>query len=156
MEHSYPDEYRRLQEYSARKRIDLLNRLGYGMDGLVYSTKQRSAVKAHRKQESFEKELRVYQILADHPKPDFGGFSVPRMLEYHLELWVIEMELVVPPFVVDFTGATIGRQSSAFMDMSEEDYADWRERKDRSLWRIGLGVGAKGNSLLSTDRHLSE
>ncbi|MBL8813988.1 MAG: hypothetical protein JNM43_27715 [Planctomycetaceae bacterium] len=129
MEHNYPDEYRRLQEYATRKRIDLLNRLGWGMDGLVYSTKQSSAVKAHSKKETFEKEQRVYQALAEHPEYDFAGFSVPRMLECHPELWIIEMQLVVPPFVVDFTGATIGKQSSAFLDMSEEDYTEWRNEK---------------------------
>lgn len=80
MELSYPDEYRRLQEYAARKRIDLLNRLGYGMDGLVYSTKQRSAVKAHRKKGSFEKELRIFQILAEQPSPISPGSAYPECL----------------------------------------------------------------------------
>lgn len=129
MENSYPDEYRRLQAYSQRKRIGLTSRLGWGMDGLVYSTTQRSAVKAHRQIGTFDKELRVFQKLAEHPGHEFAGFNVPKLLDFHPELLVIEMELVIAPFVVDFTGATIGKRSSAFTDMSDEDFEEWEADK---------------------------
>ncbi|MFO1001217.1 MAG: hypothetical protein U0936_12810 [Planctomycetaceae bacterium] len=39
------------------------------------------------------------------------------------------MELVTAPFVVDFTGATIGKRSSAFTDMSAEDLEEWEADK---------------------------
>ena len=97
MENSYPDEYRRLQAYSQRKRIGLLSRLGWGMDGFVYSTTQRSAVKARRQIGTFDKGLRVFQKLAEHPEHAFAGFNVPKLLDFHPELLVIEVELVIAP-----------------------------------------------------------
>lgn len=140
MEHNYPQELRQLREYANRKRIDLSDRLGSGVDGLVYSTTQGSAVKGHRSKQTFQKELRAFEVLSKYPDQDFAGFNVPRMLDFHPELMVIEMQLVIPPFVVDFTGATIGKQSTTFSDMSAEDYEEWERGKiedyGQSDWQV--------------------
>ena len=129
MEQNYPEEFERLTKYVSRKSTQLLERLGSGVDGLVYSTNKGSAVKAHRAKTLFEKELRVYQRLKMHPDNDFAGFNVPRLLEHHPELWVIEMDLVVVPFALDFAGATLDKPSPSLLDQTEEEFAEWEESK---------------------------
>ena len=104
IEQNYPEEFERLTKYVSRKSMQLLERLGSGVDGLVYSTNKGSAVKAHRTKALFEKELQVYEQLKRHPDNDFAGFNVPNQEEYHFDCWVIEMELgfarVPPPIVI--------------------------------------------------------
>ena len=129
MSKHYHDELKRLQNYAERKRLKLLEQLGSGVDGLVWSTNRGSAVKAHRSKDLFEKELRVYFRLDEHSDADFCGFNVPKMIEFHPELFVIEMHLVVPPFVVDFVGATLDRPSPALSAMEEEELVEWENDK---------------------------
>ena len=63
-----------------------------GVYGLLYSTNKGSAVKAHQGMRLFEQELRVYQRLARYPEKPVPGFNVPKMVDFHTELWVIEMQ----------------------------------------------------------------
>lgn len=77
----------------------------------------------------FEQELRVYQRLALYPEKPVPGFNVPKMLDFHTELWVIEMQLVVVPFVLDFAGATLDKPSPTIAEQSEEDFAEWEADK---------------------------
>ena len=129
MERNYPEEFARLSKYLDRKGMALSERLGSGFDGLVYSTNKGSAVKAHRSRELFEKELRVYKRLKDYPDNHFLGVNVPQMLDFHLELWVIEMQFVVTPFALDFAGATLDRPSSAIAEQTEEEFEEWEASK---------------------------
>lgn len=129
MEQNYPEEFQRLTQYVNRKSTRLLERLGSGVDGLVYSTNKGSAVKAHRGKGLFEKEVSVYKRLKENPGHSFAGFNIPRLLDFHPELWVIEMELVVAPFALDFAGATLDRPSTSVLDQTEEDFVEWEEAK---------------------------
>ena len=129
MEQNYPEEFKRLTKYVDRKATKLFRLLGYGVDGLVYSTNKGSAVKAHRGKSLFEKELRIYQRLDQHPNNDFAGFNVQKLLDFHPELWVIEMQFVVTPFALDFVGATLDQPSAAIAEQTEEEYAEWEESK---------------------------
>ncbi len=52
---------------------------------------------------------------------------MPRLIDHHDELWVIEMEFVVPPFVVDF--ATAGVDSNPLNKYSPEELDDWFESR---------------------------
>jgi len=129
MEPNYPEEFDRLSKYVTRKACDLLERLGSGFDGLVYSTNKGSAVKAHRGKSLFEKERAVFERLEIHSDNDFAGFNVPKMLDFHPELLVIEMQLVVPPYALDFSGATLDRPSAATLDQTEDEFAEWEESR---------------------------
>jgi len=129
MEPNYPEEFDRLSKYVTRKACSLLERLGSGVDGLVYSTNKGSAVKAHRGKTLFEKERAVFERLAMYSDNDFAGFNVPTMLDFHPELLVIEMQFVVPPFALDFSGATLDRPSAAVVDQTEEEFAEWEESR---------------------------
>jgi hypothetical protein len=52
-------------------------------------------------------------------------FKVPKLWHADDELWVIEMEIVSPPFVLDFAGAYLDSPP----DFPEEIMADWRAEK---------------------------
>jgi hypothetical protein len=73
--------------------------------------------------------LAVYQRLQEKHIDKICGFWVRKLIAQHDELWVIEMEFVVPPFVVDF--ATAGVDSSPLAKYSQEEMEAWfEERKE--------------------------
>jgi hypothetical protein len=52
------------------------------------------------------------------------------LLQYDDDLWTIETEFVVAPFVVDFSGATLNRPSTVFQEFTGTDWEAWtQERK---------------------------
>ena len=53
------------------------------------------------------------------------NFEVPQLIDFDDDLWVIEMTIVIRPFVLDFAGAYLDRAP----DFSEEVMADWYEQK---------------------------
>lgn len=53
------------------------------------------------------------------------GFAVPRLVRADDELWVIEMTIVKPPFVLDFAGAYLDTPP----DYPEEVLDEWRAEK---------------------------
>jgi hypothetical protein len=94
-----------LDEYVQRRGLERLDRLGYGQDGIVYSTSRKSAAKAFRYEEQYRREKRVYLRLDDLGIRRIGEFSIPRLIAVNDELMVIEMGIVSPPYIVDFAGA---------------------------------------------------
>ena len=87
-------------------------RLGWGVDGAVYAhPSANTAVKVHRGQEGFARELAVYLRLADHGVTEFSTaahrFNVPVLQNYDEKLCVIEMSIVSKPFLLDFAAATL-------------------------------------------------
>ena len=105
----YPVETERLQEYAYRCSLELTERVGFGQDGIVWMTTRPSAIKALRYAEHYSREVEVYERLRKHNIKQINGFSVPRMIRNDDELWIVEMTLVTPPFVLDFAGAALDR-----------------------------------------------
>ena len=105
----YAEPIKRAEQYALLRKRTLLDRLGYGADGIVFSTSLPSVVKALKHQELYERELRVYQHLKRHGTTIVGGFNVPVLMGHHPQLWIIEMTAVSRPFVLDFVSAGIGR-----------------------------------------------
>ncbi len=52
---------------------------------------------------------------------------MPRLIDYHDELWVLEIEFVVPPFVLDF--ATAGVDVDPLEKYSSEELEEWLESR---------------------------
>ncbi len=76
----------------------MLNRqLGYGFDGIVYSTTCQSAVKGLRYSRLYERERDVYLRLFNSGIFEVGDCRIPRLIDYEDRLWVVEMEIVSPP-----------------------------------------------------------
>ena len=81
--------------------------LGAGKDGGVWLTDRTTAVKIHERVESYRAERNAYMRFRDVGVTDVNGFAVPGLIGYDDELLAIEMEIVSPPFVVDFASAAI-------------------------------------------------
>jgi hypothetical protein len=121
---------RRLSEYCRRAGLQLGPQLGYGVHGTVFtaqnqSAPDQSAVKVHERERFYRRERDVYRRLADDGVESVLGFDVPRMLNCDDELWVIEMTIASPPFVLDFAGAYLDEPP----DYPTEVLAEWEQEK---------------------------
>lgn len=92
------------------RRLKIGTALGRGLHGCVYSSSSRTAIKAHNTDTSYSRELACYNRLRERDISEICGHHVPQFLTCDAELWVIEMTIVTPPFLLDFAGA----------------YLDWR------------------------------
>lgn len=119
-----------LDEYARRRALVLLDRLGYGQDGIVYSTSMKSAVKAFRYVEQYACEQRVYLRLQERGIDRIGEFSIPRLIAASDELMLIEMGIVSAPFVLDFAGAYVDETPP----YSRRQIAE-SQRRNRQLFR---------------------
>jgi hypothetical protein len=98
--------------------------LGSGMDGAVWKTNRETAIKAFERQANYTVELECYKRLATASISEIGQFSVPRLIGYDDELWVIEITIVEPPFILDFGKCYLDRPP----DYSAEVLANDEER----------------------------
>lgn len=103
--------------------------IGWGQDGVVYHTDVASVVKSLKYKELYAKELAVYLRLKERAITSVCGFSIPRLLDHHDELLVIEMEFVTPPFVVDFASCWLDADPLKKYDAEQlaEQFADWQD-----------------------------
>ena len=95
----------RLELYTQRHKCALKRELGFGYDGIVFSTDCQSALKAFRFAALFQRERDVYQRLHENEVTLVRGFEVPQVIRADEEIWVIKMSIVSSPFVLDFAGA---------------------------------------------------
>lgn len=116
--------------YASRYQLQLAERLGFGIHGIIYVTEDKSgggktAIKAHRELEPFRRELSVYARLRQAQVSEIQGFNVPQFIRADEELRVIEMSIVARPFVLDFAGAYL----DAPPDFPDETWAEWEAQK---------------------------
>ncbi|MGH7200850.1 MAG: hypothetical protein ACREJB_09615 [Planctomycetaceae bacterium] len=79
-------------------------------------------------EELYQRELAAYLRLRDRDVDSVLGFAVPRLINHRDELWIIEMEIVSPPFIVDFAGARLDTPWEYPWDVR----AEWlREKKEQ-------------------------
>ena len=115
----------REQQYAERYDLAIEKELGFGYDGIVFSTNCQSAIKVLRFEPLYIRERDVYQRLEENGISNILGFDVPRMTNHDDELWIVEMTIVSPPFVLDFAGAYLDRPP----DFSDEIMEEWRAQK---------------------------
>lgn len=128
------DPIARVKEYARHHRLVLAAELGHGVHGSVFTAQSQpekgiamlpTAVKAHKREADYLRERDVYLRLRENSVASIQGCHVPEMLCYDDHLWIIEMTVVVPPFVLDFGGAFLDKAP----DFSDEVMADWRAEK---------------------------
>ena len=117
------DAPKRAKSYLKLHDIEQVDRLGYGADGIVLSTSRQSAIKVFQYRELYENERNVYRRLQEHKISKIDDFNVPQMLYSHDQLMVIEMQVVVRPFVVDFAGAYLDKRPP----FDDEQLREWEE-----------------------------
>jgi hypothetical protein len=80
--------------------------LGSGMGGVVFLAPDlRSAIKVHHHPEGFETEVEAYKRLKKARITKVRGLTIPRMRAHATDLLLIRMDVVRPPFLLDFAGA---------------------------------------------------
>ena len=104
---TYRDECEQRAKLYCEKRFcePLFNsQLGWGQEGYVWETSQRSAIKVYREngEINFNREFRCYRILAEHGITELKGFNIPQMIDSESRLLVIEMTIVSAPYILDF------------------------------------------------------
>jgi len=118
------------RRYAAQHQLCLAERLGFGIHGIVFvaenNTKAgKTAVKAHRAAEPYQRECAVYERLRAAGVNEILGFNVPQLIRMDDELLVVEMTVVVRPFVLDFAGAYLDTPP----DFPEETWIEWEVEK---------------------------
>ena len=111
--------------YAASHGLQLEDRLGFGFDGIVYSTSRQSAVKVFRHEPLYRRERDVYLRLRKRGVVQVLDFKVPQLVESDDLLWVVEMTIVSPPFVLDFAGAYLDQRP----DYPDEVLSEWQAEK---------------------------
>ena len=108
----------------AQIEVELTHPLGSGTDGAVWKSDRETAIKVFERHANYTIELECYKRLATASVSEIGRFSVPRLIGYDDELWVLEISIVFPPFVIDFAKSYLDRPP----DFSAEVLADDEER----------------------------
>src|SRR5436305_11753147 len=129
------DEFvRRALQYAQHHALALGEELGFGVHGIVLSAESQiqtresalhSAVKVHEREACYLRERDIYLRLKERGIKEIRGCTVPRLIGYDDQLWIIEISLVSPPYVLDFAGAYLDWKP----DFSDEVMADWRADK---------------------------
>ncbi|WP_437226742.1 hypothetical protein SH661x_004744 [Planctomicrobium sp. SH661] len=133
----------RLDAYCDAKKMHLIHapRLGWGQDGEVYSTNLKTAVKGFKFSAQYRQELAVYERLKERLVVEVEGFAVPKLLDHSADFAVIEMEIVKPPFVVDFVAARLDRPPQ-FSEEEIESYEEAARERFGGDWDQVLSIRA--------------
>ena len=128
--------WERANQYAAEQGRILIGQLGYGYDGSVFATEQQSAIKVLRFERLYQRERDVYLRLLSEAIIDIAGFSVPQLIHHDDRLWVVEMGIVAPPFVLDFAGAYLDRRPDYPDDVMEEWQQEKLEQFGAERWNV--------------------
>lgn len=105
----------RMKEYFLQHKLTVSEQLGYGKDGLVYSTKSMTVVKGLLFSECYVHERDAYRRLEELGVIKIKGwFSIPKLIRYDDARLIIEMRQVTPPYIIDFAGAGLGKPLHEF------------------------------------------
>jgi hypothetical protein len=106
----YAESHEIILDASAQRRA--------GLDGAVFFSTT-SAVKGFYQDRQFQLELACYKRLKHRNAPEqICGFWVPQMIDFDRRLRVIEMQLVTPPYCVDFGKAYVDHTPDYFQHYS--------------------------------------
>jgi hypothetical protein len=110
-------------QYAQAKGIEVIfdSELGGGQDGWVWESKRPSAIKTLERKSNFNTELNCYQRLGKAGLRSIRGFSVPQLIDFNVDLQIIEMTIVRPPFLLDFAKSYL----DANPDFSDEKWEQW-------------------------------
>ena len=128
--------WERANQYAAEQGRILIGQLGYGYDGSVFATERQSAIKVLRFERLYQRERDVYLRLRSEAIIDNAGFSVPQLIHHDDRLWVVEMGIVAPPFVLDFAGAYLDRRPDYPDDVMEEWQQEKLEQFGAERWNV--------------------
>ena len=105
--------------------IDFHDPLGFGTDGYVWRTSRKSAIKVFERESNYIRERDCYRRLESQYVSQIEGFAIPRLIDCEDELLVVEMDVVSPPFLLDFGKAYLDQAPN----FSAEVMSDWEEQQ---------------------------
>src|SRR5689334_768724 len=115
-------------ELRARKYIekhnlvtDFTNPLAFGQDGRVWETDKSTAVKVFERLRAYTVELERYRRFIQHGINELCGLAVPQFEDSDDELMVIEIDIVTPPYILDFGKAYLDHPQ----EYPEETKKEW-------------------------------
>ncbi|HET6323414.1 MAG TPA: hypothetical protein VFG04_01845 [Planctomycetaceae bacterium] len=123
----YSEAALRATEYATRNGLSIVKQLGSGTQGIVFSTNCDTAIKALLHTDHYLRERDVYLRLRDRKVDKIRQFWVPQLTQADDNLRVIEMEVVRPPFVLDFASAYLD-QDPPYLN-EPEVIATWEREK---------------------------
>ena len=141
------DSTQNAEAYAAQHQLRLAERLGFGLHGIIFVAEDNSrvgktAIKAHHSVEPYLRERDVYARLKATGVSEILGFNVPQLIRWDDGLRVIEMSIVVRPFVLDFAGAYLDFPP----EFSDQTWSEWeaekRDQFDRHWPKVQEILGA--------------
>lgn len=133
------------RRYAERRSISVARelRLGYGSDGTVWKSSTNSAVKAVSLDKNFRDERDSYLRLRDAGVTQIGVFAVPTLIDHDDSLRVVEMEIVRPPYLLDFGKVYLDQQPPYWDDehLMSEVHDEWRQLFDQRWPDVEFALG---------------
>jgi hypothetical protein len=115
----------RARHYAESRNLQLVRALGAGYGGTVFETDASTAVKTLQFPSLYQRERDVYLRLYERDCFEVCGCRIPQLVDFDDALWVVEMEIVQPPFVLDFAGAYLDHRPNFPPEVIE----DWQAEK---------------------------
>ncbi|KAA1260513.1 hypothetical protein LF1_30530 [Rubripirellula obstinata] len=133
------DLLEKANEYAASNRISLEeNLLGFGQDGSVYRSSRDTAVKSFYRERNYFTERDCYFRLMDLDWISVGDFTIPRFVNHDDELMIVEMNIVSPPYLIDFGKAHLDRRPDFSDEVMDDYYREREELFEPDQWPIVL------------------
>ena len=83
MDDSLHDATTRAEQYAEKYGLKLVQQIGFGNDGVVFSTDKDSVVKALMRRDTYERERDAYCRLFDNNIQQIAGCEIAELLNYH-------------------------------------------------------------------------
>ncbi len=128
--------------FAAEHGFELLGRLGFGQDGSVYRTSEETALKVFAEERLFVAEWEAYLLIEEAGVESVAGHAIPRLLRTDFGRWILHLDLVFPPFVLDFARVSLHERSETKWppDVWAERMAAWEKRFTAAQWPVVLDV----------------
>jgi len=122
------------EAYCARKGLRLLERLGAGIHGIVFTVEGNTefgpaALKFHFSSEPYLREKEVYERLSKLGVTEIRGFDIPQLLDFDDDFLALKMTIVMPPFLLAFAGAYLDFAP----EFSDEIWEDWTRKNEEQF-----------------------
>jgi hypothetical protein len=128
------------QSYAAFNGLRLAERLGYGIHGTIFAAENNTkagntAIKALNSIEFYLRERNAYQRLRAAGITNIAGFNVPQLIHFDDERLIVEMTIVVRPFLLDFAGAYLDAPP-AFPEQIWDEWETQKREQFENQWPI--------------------
>ena len=127
-----PEVAARYQSYLDAHAVETEGLLGWGMDGVVWRTARKTALKVHKFELDYRQERDVYLRLRQRSLHRLAGFAIPVLLYYDDSCLALELSIVERPFLLDFAQAHL---DGAHPELDDPGWLNEKARVFGSDWQ---------------------